>query len=125
MEDSAVQQLILSGQQLEADVRLPLLYYDVVKSGLEPKHRNRSMKLQDIQYILNNDLKVISSILIFAVSIQIQAVLLKSRGSDPTLSVLLMELNPLRRAGRDTELSNTTVFYSFFFVCLFCFAGLG
>lgn len=125
MEDSAVQQLILSGQQLEADVRLPLLYYDVVKSGLEPKHRNRSMKLQDIQYILNNDLKVISSILIFAVSIQIQAVLLKSRGSDPTLSVLLMELNPLRRAGRDTELSNTTVFYSFLFVCLFCFAGLG
>lgn len=125
MEDSAVQQLILSGQQLEADVRLPLLYYDVVKSGLEPKHRNRSMKLQDIQYILNNDLKVISSILIFAVSIQIQAVLLKSRGSDPTLSVLLMELNPLRRAGRDTELSNTTVFYSIFFVCLFCFAGLG
>lgn len=84
MEDSAVQQLILSGQQLEADVRLPLLYYDVVKSGLEPKQRNRSMKLQDIQYILNNDLKVIiSCILVFAVSVQIQAVLLKSRGSDP------------------------------------------
>ncbi|NWU41822.1 TEX14 kinase, partial [Hylia prasina] len=57
VEDSAVQQLILSGEQLEADVRLPLLYYDVVKSGLEPKQRNRSMKLQDIQYILNNDLK--------------------------------------------------------------------
>ncbi|NWZ40325.1 TEX14 kinase, partial [Brachypodius atriceps] len=57
VEDSAVQQLILSGQQLEADVRLPLLYYEVVKSGLEPKQRNRSMKLQDIQYILNNDLK--------------------------------------------------------------------
>ncbi|NXO40771.1 TEX14 kinase, partial [Locustella ochotensis] len=57
VEDSAVEQLILSGEQLEADVRLPLLYYDVVKSGLEPKQRNRSMKLQDIQYILNNDLK--------------------------------------------------------------------
>ncbi|NWX35430.1 TEX14 kinase, partial [Notiomystis cincta] len=57
VEDSAVHQLILSGEQLEADVRLPLLYYDVVKSGLEPKQRNRSMKLQDIQYILKNDLK--------------------------------------------------------------------
>ncbi|KAF2984111.1 hypothetical protein EK904_010466 [Melospiza melodia maxima] len=57
VEDSAVKQLILSGQQLQADVRLPLLYYDVVKSGLEPKQRNRSMKLQDIQYILKNDLK--------------------------------------------------------------------
>ncbi|NWI36550.1 TEX14 kinase, partial [Picathartes gymnocephalus] len=57
VEDSGVKQLILSGQQLEADVRLPLLYYDVVKSGLEPKQRNRSIKLQDIQYILKNDLK--------------------------------------------------------------------
>ncbi|NXM20463.1 TEX14 kinase, partial [Ploceus nigricollis] len=57
VEESAVKQLILSGEQLEADVRLPLLYYDVVKSGLEPKQRNRSMKLQDIQYILKNDLK--------------------------------------------------------------------
>ncbi|NWR51719.1 TEX14 kinase, partial [Regulus satrapa] len=57
VEDSDVKQLILSGEQLEADVRLPLLYYDVVKSGLQPKHRNRSMKLQDIQYILKNDLK--------------------------------------------------------------------
>ncbi|NXC00716.1 TEX14 kinase, partial [Orthonyx spaldingii] len=57
VEDSAVKQLILSGEQLQADARLPLLYYDVVKSGLEPKHRNRSVKLQDVQYILKNDLK--------------------------------------------------------------------
>ncbi|NXO27086.1 TEX14 kinase, partial [Cisticola juncidis] len=57
VEDSGVEQLILSGEQLQADPRLPLLYFDVVKSGLEPKQRNRSMKLQDIQYILNNDLK--------------------------------------------------------------------
>ncbi|XP_056362936.1 inactive serine/threonine-protein kinase TEX14 isoform X2 [Oenanthe melanoleuca] len=57
VEDSAIKQLILSGQQLEADARLPLIYYDVVKSGLEPKQRNRSMKLQDIQYILKKDLK--------------------------------------------------------------------
>ncbi|NWY70592.1 TEX14 kinase, partial [Erithacus rubecula] len=57
VEDSAIKQLILSGEQLEADARLPLIYYDVVKSGLEPKQRNRSMKLQDIQYILKKDLK--------------------------------------------------------------------
>uniref|UniRef100_A0A803W5A4 Testis expressed 14, intercellular bridge forming factor n=1 Tax=Ficedula albicollis TaxID=59894 RepID=A0A803W5A4_FICAL len=89
VEDSAIKQLILSGEQLAADARLPLIYYDVVKSGLEPKQKNRSMKLQDIQYILKKDLKVISSTLIFdgyAVSFQIQVVLLKSRGSDPALS---------------------------------------
>ncbi|XP_042686157.1 inactive serine/threonine-protein kinase TEX14 isoform X6 [Centrocercus urophasianus] len=57
LEDSVIKQLIISGQQLEADVRLPVPYYDVVKSGLESKQRNRSMNLQDIQYILKNDLK--------------------------------------------------------------------
>ncbi|XP_014732135.1 PREDICTED: inactive serine/threonine-protein kinase TEX14 [Sturnus vulgaris] len=57
VEDSAIKDLILSGEQLEADARLPLIYYDVVKSGLEPKQRKRSMKLQDIQYILKKDLK--------------------------------------------------------------------
>ncbi|NXE78735.1 TEX14 kinase, partial [Cochlearius cochlearius] len=57
LEDSVIKQLIISGQQLEADVRLPMPYYSIVKSGLEPKQKNRSMKLQDIQYILKNDLK--------------------------------------------------------------------
>ncbi|XP_065551194.1 inactive serine/threonine-protein kinase TEX14 [Lathamus discolor] len=57
-EDSVIKQLIISGQQLEADVRLPVPYYGIVKSGLEPKQKNRSMNLQDIQYILKNDLKV-------------------------------------------------------------------
>lgn len=52
----------MSGQHLEADVRLPIPYYGIVKSGLEPKQKNRSMNLQDIQYILKNDLKVISRI---------------------------------------------------------------
>ncbi|NXY74242.1 TEX14 kinase, partial [Glareola pratincola] len=56
-EDSGIKQLIISGQQLEADVRLPMPYYSIVKSGLEPKQKNRSMKLHDIQYILKNDLK--------------------------------------------------------------------
>ncbi|KAI6074414.1 Inactive serine/threonine-protein kinase TEX14 isoform X1 [Aix galericulata] len=57
VEDSVIKQLIISGQQLEADVRLPIPYYGIVKSGLEPKQKNRSMNLQDIQYILKNDLK--------------------------------------------------------------------
>ncbi|NXT90318.1 TEX14 kinase, partial [Anhinga rufa] len=57
IKDSVIKQLIISGQQLEADVRLPMPYYDIVKSGLEPKQNHRSMKLQDIQYILKNDLK--------------------------------------------------------------------
>ncbi|KAM6192259.1 inactive serine/threonine-protein kinase TEX14 isoform 3-T3 [Sarcoramphus papa] len=57
LEDSVIKQLIISGQQLEADIRLPMPYYGIVKSGLEPKQKNRSMKLQDIQYILKNDLK--------------------------------------------------------------------
>ncbi|NXJ73308.1 TEX14 kinase, partial [Trogon melanurus] len=57
LEDSVIKQLIASGQGLEADVRLPMPCYGVVKSGLEPKQKNRSMNLQDIQYILKNDLK--------------------------------------------------------------------
>ncbi|KFV60879.1 Inactive serine/threonine-protein kinase TEX14, partial [Tyto alba] len=57
LEDSVIKQLIISGQQLEADVRLPMPYYGIIKSGLEPKQKNRSLKLQDIQYILKNDLK--------------------------------------------------------------------
>ncbi|KFO93500.1 Inactive serine/threonine-protein kinase TEX14, partial [Buceros rhinoceros silvestris] len=56
-DDSVIKQLIVSGQQLEADVRLPMPYYNIIKSGLEPKQKNRSMKLQDIQYILKNDLQ--------------------------------------------------------------------
>uniref|UniRef100_A0A8B9M468 Testis expressed 14, intercellular bridge forming factor n=1 Tax=Accipiter nisus TaxID=211598 RepID=A0A8B9M468_9AVES len=65
LEDSVIKQLIISGQQLEADVRLPMPYYSIVKSGLEPKQKNRSMKLQDIQYILKNDLKVTTRIVAF------------------------------------------------------------
>ncbi|KAM9272799.1 inactive serine/threonine-protein kinase TEX14 [Morus bassanus] len=57
LEDSVIKQLVILGRQLEADVRLPMPYYDIIKSGLEPKQKNRSMKLQDIQYILKNDLK--------------------------------------------------------------------
>ncbi|XP_028941988.1 inactive serine/threonine-protein kinase TEX14 [Antrostomus carolinensis] len=57
VEDSLIKQLIISGQQLEADVRLPTPYYDIVKSGLEPKQKNRSVELQAIHYVLKHDLK--------------------------------------------------------------------
>nr|XP_021156136.1 inactive serine/threonine-protein kinase TEX14 isoform X10 [Columba livia] len=57
LEDSSIEQLIISGQRLETDVRLPMPYYNIVNSALEPKQKNRSVKLQDIQYILKNDLK--------------------------------------------------------------------
>ncbi|XP_064022206.1 inactive serine/threonine-protein kinase TEX14 [Pogoniulus pusillus] len=59
-EGLVIKQLIISGQQLEADVRLPMPYYGITKSGLEPKQKNRSMNLQDIQYMMKNDLKDIA-----------------------------------------------------------------
>ncbi|NWW89238.1 TEX14 kinase, partial [Rhynochetos jubatus] len=57
VEDSVIKQFVISGQQLEADVRLPLPYYGIIKAGLEPKQKNRSTKLHDIRYILEKDLK--------------------------------------------------------------------
>lgn len=42
-------------------------YYNIVNSALEPKQKNRSVKLQDIQYILKNDLKVTCGIVAFHV----------------------------------------------------------
>ncbi|XP_067421872.1 LOW QUALITY PROTEIN: inactive serine/threonine-protein kinase TEX14 [Emydura macquarii macquarii] len=57
LEGSDIKELVISGQHLETDVRLPKLYYDVVKTGLAPKQKDRSMSLQDIRYILKNDLK--------------------------------------------------------------------
>ncbi|NXI41015.1 TEX14 kinase, partial [Galbula dea] len=57
LEDSVIKQLFILGQQLEADVRLPVPYYYIIKSGLEPSHKRRSLNLQDIQYILKKDIK--------------------------------------------------------------------
>ncbi|XP_061461298.1 inactive serine/threonine-protein kinase TEX14 isoform X2 [Rhineura floridana] len=56
-EGSAVKDLIVSGQWLEADARLPIPYYDIVKTGLKSRQKQRTMNLQDIRYILKNDLK--------------------------------------------------------------------
>ncbi|KAM6465007.1 inactive serine/threonine-protein kinase TEX14 isoform 2-T2 [Liasis olivaceus] len=57
LEGSAVKDLIVSGQWLEADARLPKPYYDIVKTGLESRQKQRTMNLQDIRYVLKNDLK--------------------------------------------------------------------
>nr|XP_060613650.1 inactive serine/threonine-protein kinase TEX14 [Anolis sagrei ordinatus] len=56
-EGSDVRNLLTSGQWLEADARLHKPYYDIVKIGLEPRPKPRTISLQDIRYILKNDLK--------------------------------------------------------------------
>lgn len=57
MDGSVIKETIALGSYLEADVRLPEPYYDIVKSGIHAKQKNRTMNLQDIRYILKNDLK--------------------------------------------------------------------
>ncbi|XP_076792195.1 inactive serine/threonine-protein kinase TEX14 isoform X2 [Arvicanthis niloticus] len=57
LDGSLVKETIALGNYLEADVRLPEPYYDIVKTGINAKPKNRAMNLQDIRYILKNDLK--------------------------------------------------------------------
>ncbi|XP_063484549.1 inactive serine/threonine-protein kinase TEX14 isoform X11 [Symphalangus syndactylus] len=57
LDGSVVKKAIVLGNYLEADVRLPKPYYDIVKSGIHVKQKDRTMNLQDIQYFLKNDLK--------------------------------------------------------------------
>lgn len=63
-EDLAIKDLLMSGQCLETDARLPKPYYDIVKNGLEFRQKDRTMNLQDIRYVLKNDLKVKLSVLV-------------------------------------------------------------
>ena len=60
LDGSIIKEAIVLGNYLEADFRLPKPYYDIVKSGLQAKQKDRTMNLQDIRYILKNDLKVSS-----------------------------------------------------------------
>lgn len=60
LDGSVIKEAIVLGNYLEADVRLPKPYYDIVKSGIQVKQKDRTMNLQDIRYILKNDLKVSS-----------------------------------------------------------------
>ncbi|XP_070083578.1 inactive serine/threonine-protein kinase TEX14 isoform X8 [Equus caballus] len=57
LDGSVIKDAIVLGKYLEADVRLPKPYYDIVKSGIQVKQKDRTMNLQDIRYILKNDLK--------------------------------------------------------------------
>ncbi|XP_070418393.1 inactive serine/threonine-protein kinase TEX14 isoform X8 [Equus przewalskii] len=57
LDGSVIKDAVVLGKYLEADVRLPKPYYDIVKSGIQVKQKDRTMNLQDIRYILKNDLK--------------------------------------------------------------------
>uniref|UniRef100_A0A2K6JVF7 Inactive serine/threonine-protein kinase TEX14 n=1 Tax=Rhinopithecus bieti TaxID=61621 RepID=A0A2K6JVF7_RHIBE len=57
LDGSVIKEAIVLGNYLEADVRLPKPYYDIVKSGIHVNQKDRTMNLQDIRYILKNDLK--------------------------------------------------------------------
>ncbi|XP_027726158.1 inactive serine/threonine-protein kinase TEX14 isoform X2 [Vombatus ursinus] len=57
LEGSDIKEAIILGNHLETDARLPKTYYDIVKTGIQVKQKDRIMNLQDIQYILKNDLK--------------------------------------------------------------------
>nr|XP_056720996.1 inactive serine/threonine-protein kinase TEX14 [Euleptes europaea] len=57
IKGSVVKDHVFSGRSLETDARLPKLYYDTVKIGLEYRKKDRSINLEDIRYILQNDLK--------------------------------------------------------------------
>lgn len=60
LDGSVIKEAVVLGNYLEADVRLPKPYYGIVKSGIQVKQKDRTMNLQDIRYILKNDLKVSS-----------------------------------------------------------------
>ncbi|XP_043859921.1 inactive serine/threonine-protein kinase TEX14 [Dromiciops gliroides] len=57
LEGSVIKEAIILGNHLEVDARLPKTYYDIVKTGIEVRQKDRTMNLQDIRYILKNDLK--------------------------------------------------------------------
>ncbi|XP_072502947.1 inactive serine/threonine-protein kinase TEX14 isoform X2 [Notamacropus eugenii] len=57
LEGSVIKEAIILGNHLETDARLPKTYYDIVKTGIQVKQKDRTMNLQDIRYILKNDLK--------------------------------------------------------------------
>uniref|UniRef100_G3W1K0 Inactive serine/threonine-protein kinase TEX14 n=1 Tax=Sarcophilus harrisii TaxID=9305 RepID=G3W1K0_SARHA len=57
LEGSVIKEAVVLGNHLEADARLPKTYYDIVKTGIQVKQKDRTMNLQDIRYILKNDLK--------------------------------------------------------------------
>ncbi|GCC32927.1 hypothetical protein chiPu_0011391 [Chiloscyllium punctatum] len=61
LDGFAVKELIAAGRYLTVDEQVPKPYYDIVQTGIQPKPQNRTMNLQDIRFILRNDIKDIIS----------------------------------------------------------------
>ncbi|XP_060703741.1 inactive serine/threonine-protein kinase TEX14-like [Hemiscyllium ocellatum] len=57
LDGFAVKELIATGRYLTVDEQVPKPYYDIVQTGIQPKPQNRTMNLQDIRFILRNDIK--------------------------------------------------------------------
>ncbi|KAI5280879.1 Inactive Serine/Threonine-Protein Kinase Tex14 [Manis pentadactyla] len=57
---SVIKEAVVLENYLEAVIKLPKPYYEI-KSGIQVKQKDQTMNLlQDIQYILKNDLKIYS-----------------------------------------------------------------
>uniref|UniRef100_UPI00398E95DA inactive serine/threonine-protein kinase TEX14 n=1 Tax=Pristiophorus japonicus TaxID=55135 RepID=UPI00398E95DA len=57
LDGFALKESIAAGRYLTVDGQVPQPYYDIVRTGIEVKPQNRTMNLQDIRFILRNDIK--------------------------------------------------------------------
>lgn len=58
LDGFAIKELLAAGHYLAVDEQVPKPYYDIVQIGIQVKSQNRTMNLQDIRFILRNDIKV-------------------------------------------------------------------
>ncbi|MEE6469617.1 hypothetical protein FKM82_008698 [Ascaphus truei] len=57
LDGPAIKDSVVSGNCLAVDLRLAKPYEDIVSTGIQTRPKDRKMNLQDIRYILKNDLK--------------------------------------------------------------------
>ncbi|XP_069766558.1 inactive serine/threonine-protein kinase TEX14 isoform X2 [Narcine bancroftii] len=57
LDGFAVKELLAAGRYLAVDEQVPKPFYDIVRIGIQLKPQNRTMNLQDIRFILRNDMK--------------------------------------------------------------------
>ncbi|XP_055513644.1 inactive serine/threonine-protein kinase TEX14-like isoform X2 [Leucoraja erinacea] len=57
LDGFAIKELLAAGHYLAVDEQVPKPYYDIVQIGIQVKSQNRTMNLQDIRFILRNDIK--------------------------------------------------------------------
>ncbi|XP_064425042.1 inactive serine/threonine-protein kinase TEX14 isoform X1 [Latimeria chalumnae] len=57
LEGNAIKDSLAAGQGLAVDARVPKPYYGIVRTGIAIKPQGRTMSLQDIRYVLKNDIK--------------------------------------------------------------------